>query len=165
MNINKSPNTNFKNEINEYNDDLDDNSNNIEFIQIRYTDVIGKFLAKYFQTDKSHIYELFRTGISLDGSSVKGFSTIDESDMLLLPDRTTERKINLSNNQITTVIADVYRGFNQGRSSRDPRYVSQKMEDYLAMNQITCQVGAEVECFIFDEIIFSNNLAAPSVVV
>ena len=85
MNINQPPNTNFKNE---YNDGIDDNSNNIEFIQIRYTDVIGKFLAKYFQTDKSHIYDLFRTGISLDGSSVKGFSTIDESDMLLLPDRT-----------------------------------------------------------------------------
>jgi glutamine synthetase len=160
MNINQPPNTNFKNE---YNDSIDDNSNNIEFIQIRYTDVIGKFLAKYFQTDKSHIYELFRTGISLDGSSVKGFSTIDESDMLLLPDRTTERKINLSNNKITTVIADIYRGFNQGRSSRDPRYVSQMMEDYLAMNQITCQVGAEVECFIFDEIIFSNNLTTSPV--
>ncbi len=160
MNINKPPNTNFKNE---YNDSIDDNSNNIEFIQIRYTDVIGKFLAKYFQTDKSRLYEIFRTGISLDGSSVKGFSTIDESDMLLLPDRTTERKINLSNNKITTVIADIYRGFNQGRSSRDPRYVSQMMEDYLAMNQITCQVGAEVECFIFDEIIFSNNLTTSSV--
>jgi glutamine synthetase len=160
MNINQPPNTNFKNE---YNDSIDDNSNNIEFIQIRYTDVIGKFLAKYFQTDKSHIYEIFRTGISLDGSSVKGFSTIDESDMLLLPDRTTERKINLSNNKITTVIADIYRGFNQGRSSRDPRYVSQMMEDYLAMNQITCQVGAEVECFIFDEIIFSNKGTTSSV--
>ena len=160
MTINQPPNTNIKNE---YNDSIDDNSNNIEFIQIRYTDVIGKFLAKYFQTDKSHIYELFRTGISLDGSSVKGFSTIDESDMLLLPDRTTERKISLSNNKITTVIADIYRGLNQGRSSRDPRYVSQMMEDYLAMNQITCQVGAEVECFIFDEIIFSNNLTTSSV--
>ena len=159
MNINQPPNTNFKNE---YNDSIDDNANNIEFIQIRYTDVIGKFLAKYFQTDKSHIYEIFRTGISLDGSSVKGFSTIDESDMLLLPDRTTDRKINLSNNKITTVIADIYRGFNQGRSSRDPRYVSQMMEDYLAMNQITCQVGAEVECFIFDEIIFFNNLTTSS---
>ncbi len=162
MNINKTPKTNFKNEFNEYSENVDDDSNNIEFIQIRYTDVIGKFLAKYFQTDKNHIYEIFRTGISLDGSSVKGFSTIDESDMLLLPDRTTERKINLSNNEITTVIADIYRGFNQGRSSRDPRYVSQIMEDYLAMNQITCQVGAEVECFIFDEIIFSNNLATSS---
>ena len=164
MNINKPPTkSNFENESNEYNDNEVEDSNAIEFIQIRYTDVIGKFLAKYFQTDKSHVYEIFRTGIGLDGSSVKGFSTIDESDMLLLPDRTTERKINLSDNKITTVIADVYRGFNQGRSSRDPRYVSQMMEDYLAMNQITCQVGAEVECFIFDEIIFSNNIDTLSI--
>src|SRR5215208_2899800 len=116
MNINKPPNTNLKNESNEYNDDkIKEDSN-----------------------------------------------TIEVSDMLLLPDRTTERKINFSNNKITTVIADIYRGFNQGRSSRDPRYVSQMMEDYLAMNQLTCQVGAEVECFIFDEIIFPNNVATLS---
>ena len=163
MNINKTSNPDFKNEFNGYTDEIDEDSNNIEFIQIRYTDVIGKFLAKYFQTDKDHIYEIFRTGISLDGSSVKGFSTIDESDMMLLPDRTTERKITLNNNKLTTVIADVYKGLNQGRSTRDPRYVSQLMEEYLAMNQITCQVGAEVECFIFDEIVFSNDFATPSI--
>jgi len=68
MNINKTPNADFKNEFNEYIDGIDEDSNNIEFIQIRYTDVIGKFLAKYFQTDKDHIYEIFRTGIGLDGS-------------------------------------------------------------------------------------------------
>jgi len=163
MNINKTPNGDFKNEFNEYIYEIDEDNNNIEFIQIRYTDVIGKFLAKYFQTDKDHIYEIFRTGIGLDGSSVKGFSTIDESDMLLLPDRTTERKITLYNNKLTTVIADVYKGLNQGRSSRDPRYVSQLMEEYLAMNQITCQVGAEVECFIFDDIVFSNDFTTSSI--
>jgi len=83
--------------------------------------------------------------------------------MLLLPDRTTERKITLYNNKLTTVIADVYKGLNQGRSSRDPRYVSQLMEEYLAMNQITCQVGAEVECFIFDDIVFSNDFTTSSI--
>jgi len=163
MNINKTPKGDFKNEFNEYIYEIDEDNNNIEFIQIRYTDVIGKFLAKYFQTDKDHIYEIFRTGIGLDGSSVKGFSTIDESDMLLLPDRTTERKITLYNNKLTAVIADVYKGLNQGRSSRDPRYVSQLMEEYLAMNQITCQVGAEVECFIFDDIVFSNDFTTSSI--
>ena len=163
MTIDKTPNADYKDEFNEYIDEIDQYSNNIEFIQIRYTDVIGKFLAKYFQTTKDHIYEIFRTGIGLDGSSVKGFSTIDESDMLLLPDRTTERKIRLYNNKLTTVIADVYKGLNQGRSTRDPRYVSQLMEEYLAMNQITCQVGAEVECFIFDDIVFSNDFVTSSI--
>ncbi|MFB5600101.1 MAG: type I glutamate--ammonia ligase [Nitrososphaeraceae archaeon] len=162
MSIGKAYDRNYENHSkqlnsdNEHDDDYNGYNEN-EFIQIRYTDVIGKFLAKYFQTNRDCIYEILRTGVSLDGSSVKGFATIDESDMLLLPDRSTERKITLSNNNITSVIADVYKGFNKGRSVRDPRYVSQNMEDYLSMNQITCQVGAEVECFIFDNILFSNG--------
>ncbi len=129
----------------------------LEFIQVRYTDLLGKFLAKYIQTDKEHIHDIFRTGIGLDGSSVKGFATIDESDMMLFPDRETLRKIPLSEFEINAVIADVYNGFNQGRSFKDPRHVSQLLEDHLAVNQITCQVGAEVECFIFDEIVFDIN--------
>ncbi len=129
----------------------------LEFIQIRYTDLLGKFLAKYVQTDKGHIHDIFRTGIGLDGSSVKGFATIDESDMMLYPDRETLKRIPLSEFEINAVIADVYNGYNQGRSIKDPRHVSQVLEDHLAVNQITCQVGAEVECFIFDQIVFDNN--------
>ncbi len=128
-----------------------------EFIQIRYTDLLGKFLAKYIQTDKEHIHDVFRTGVALDGSSVKGFATIDESDMMLIPDRQTLRRIPLSEFEINAVIADVYNGFNKGRSLKDPRYVSQALEDYLAINQISCQIGAEVECFIFDQIVFDIN--------
>ena len=97
------------------------------------------------------------SGIGLDGSSVKGFATIDESDMMLYPDRETLKRIPLSEFEINAVIADVYNGYNQGRSIKDPRHVSQVLEDHLAVNQITCQVGAEVECFIFDQIVFDNN--------
>ncbi|VFJ14607.1 type I glutamate--ammonia ligase [Candidatus Nitrosocosmicus franklandus] len=132
-----------------------------DFMQIRYTDLLGRFLAKYIQIDEEQIQEVFRKGIGLDGSSVKGFATIDESDMMLFPDRKTLRKIPLSSYEILTVIADVYNGFAQGRSNKDPRSVSQKLEDHLAVNQVTCQIGAEVECFIFDQIIFemdNNNL-------
>ena len=125
-----------------------------DFMQIRYTDLLGKFLAKYIHIDKELIQDVFRKGIGLDGSSVKGFATIDESDMMLFPDRKTLRKIPLSSYEILTVIADVYNGFAQGRSVRDPRSVSQALENHLAVNQITCQIGAEVECFIFDQILF-----------
>ncbi|MBA3284198.1 MAG: glutamine synthetase beta-grasp domain-containing protein, partial [Nitrosopumilus sp.] len=131
-----------------------DNSD-LEFVQIRYTDLLGKFLARYVKTDGEHIQDIFRKGIGLDGSSVKGFATIDESDMLLFPDRKTLRRIPLSEFEINAVIADVYNGFNKGRSAKDPRHVSQALEDHLAVNQTTCQIGAEVECFVFDEIIFN----------
>jgi glutamine synthetase len=48
--------------------------------------------------------------------------------------------------------ADVYRGFGQGRLSKDPRYVSECMEEHLNQKGFSCQIGAEVECFIFDDI-------------
>ena len=128
-----------------------------DFMQIRYTDLLGKFLAKYIQIDKESIQDVFRKGIGLDGSSVKGFATIDESDMMLFPDRKTLRKIPLSSYEILTVIADVFNGFDQGRSIKDPRSVSQALEEHLALSQITCQIGAEVECFIFDQILFDMD--------
>lgn len=127
------------------------------FMQIRYTDLLGKFLAKYIQLDTDLIQDIFRKGIGLDGSSVRGFATIDESDMMLFPDRKTLRNIPLSDYMILSVIADVYNGFSQGRSNRDPRHVSQSLEDHLAVNQISCQIGAEVECFIFDQILFNTG--------
>jgi glutamine synthetase len=129
----------------------------LQFVQIRYTDLLGKFLAKYVLTDEEHIHDIFRSGIGLDGSSVKGFANIDDSDMMLFPDRNTLKRIPLSQFEMMTVIADVYNGYSQGRSLKDPRYVSQLLEDHLAMNQVACQVGAEVECFVFDDIVFNGH--------
>src|SRR5918996_5220945 len=130
----------------------------IEFIQLRYTNVPGKFLAKYYLLkDNENFYDVCRNGIGLDGSSVKGFASIDESDLLLLPDRLTATLTPISSYKTVTVIADVHRGFGQGRLTKDPRYISQHMEEYLAENNLFCQVGAEVECFVFDDIVFNNN--------
>src|SRR5918912_702054 len=70
-------------------------STSLEFIQIRYTDVLGKFLARYLSTP-ADVENFFRHGIGLDGSSVRGFAHIDDSDLLLLPDRTTSRTAPIS---------------------------------------------------------------------
>jgi glutamine synthetase len=130
----------------------------IEFIQLRYTDVPGRFLAKYIFSDGEDLYDQFRSGIGVDGSSVRGFATIDESDMLLVPDRSTLRLVPTSSrHKVAAVIADVYQGFGKGRLVRDPRYVSQRMEEHLMQEGMACQVGPEVECFILDEIIFNGG--------
>ena len=130
----------------------------IEFIQLRYTDVPGRFLAKYIFSDGENLYDQFRSGIGVDGSSVRGFATIDESDMLLVPDRSTLRLVlTSSRHKVAAVIADVYQGFGKGRLVRDPRYVSQRMEEHLMHEGMACQVGPEVECFILDEIIFNGG--------
>ena len=64
-----------------------------KFIRIRYTDVPGRFLAKYILKDDAHIEDFFRDGVGFDGSSVRGFAEIYESDLLLFPDRSTFRPL------------------------------------------------------------------------
>src|ERR671911_110535 len=99
----------------------------IDFLQIRYTDVPGRFLAKYLLLrDKSgSLYDSLRQNIGVDGSSVRGFANIDESDLLLVPDRSTIRLTPLSSNYKTAaVIADVFKGYESGRLTIDPKIVS-----------------------------------------
>jgi glutamine synthetase len=131
---------------------------NPKFIQIRYTDVPGRFLAKYVAKNKEYdIENLYKYGIGFDGSSVRGFADINESDLMLFPDKLTSRIITenafmIPGYAVISVIADVHRGFGQGRLSKDPRYVSHCMEEHLRQKGLICQIGAEVECFIFDDI-------------
>jgi glutamine synthetase len=125
-----------------------------DFVQIRYTDVPGRFLAKYIAADSG---DYLRSGVGVDGSSVKGFAKIDESDLLLVPDRSTMRAAPVPGYKVATVIADVYEGFGKGRLVRDPRHVSQLMEEHLAREGLICQAGPEVECFIFDDIVFGKG--------
>ncbi|HJT47444.1 MAG TPA: glutamine synthetase beta-grasp domain-containing protein [Nitrososphaeraceae archaeon] len=132
---------------------------NIKFLQIRYTDVPGRYLASYISDDNDNFESIFRDGAGLDGSSVQGFADINESDLLLIPDKSTARLVEImpaSNTMVLSAIADVYRGFGQGRLPKDPRFVPQTMEKYLAENGLSCQIGAEVECFIFDDIVLVN---------
>ncbi|MDQ3872249.1 MAG: type I glutamate--ammonia ligase, partial [Thermoproteota archaeon] len=129
-----------------------------EFIQVRYTDVPGRFLAKYVFLQNEDPQDFFRTGIGVDGSSVRGFVSIDESDLLLLPDRSTLRRAPISSYKVATVIADIYWGFGRGRLARDPRYVCQRLEEHLAQEGLVSQVGPEVECFIFDDIVLDKDM-------
>jgi glutamine synthetase len=130
----------------------------VEFVQIRYTDVAGRFLAKYIVSDIRDRQEYLQSGIALDGSSVRGFTKINESDLLLIPDRSSLRLMPLPNYKVATVIADVYEGFGKGRRLvTDPRHVPQILEEHLRHEGLTCQVGPEVECFVFEDIIFGKD--------
>jgi glutamine synthetase len=128
-----------------------------DFIQIRYTDILGRFLAKYIAGDVGDGSEYIQNGIALDGSSVTGFTKINESDLLLIPDRATLRLMPLPNYKVATLIADVYEGFGNGRLVKDPRYVSQALEEGLKEQGLMCQTGSEVECFVFEDVVFGKN--------
>jgi glutamine synthetase len=143
----------------------------IDFLQIRYTDVPGRFHAKYLllKGKGESLNDSLRGSIGVDGSSVKGFANIEESDLILVPDRSTIRLTPplSSNYKTATVIADVFKGYSSGRLTKDPRYVSQRLEEHLTQNNIVCQIGPEVECFIFDSIDFANkgnNTSHPKII-
>jgi glutamine synthetase len=115
---------------------------------------VAKYIAKNKEFD---IENLYKYGIGFDGSSVRGFADINESDLMLFPDKLTstiitENALMIPGYSVLSVIANVHRGFGQGRLSKDPRYVSHCMEEHLKQKGLLCQIGAEVECFIFDDI-------------
>jgi glutamine synthetase len=119
-------------------------------------------LAKYIvKHNEEEIENLYKYGIGFDGSSVRGFAEINESDLMLIPDKSTSRMVTsdatmIPGYKVTSVIADIYRGFGQGRLSKDPRYVSECMEEHLDQKGVVCQTGAEVECFVFDDIVLND---------
>ncbi len=115
--------------------------------------------------------ESFVNGFPLDGSSILGFTEIDKSDILLVPDpatfailpnffdANTDDGQNYSSKS-ARMFANVYKGFGEGRFSRDSRYIAQKAEQYAKKNGFAKSYwAAELEFFVFDKI-QSNSQSA-----
>ncbi len=91
-------------------------------------------------------------GIGFDGSSIKGFQQIHESDMILLPDIQTARLDPFTQAPTLNIIANVYDPTNGVYFPKDPRAIAKKAEDYLKKTNIadTSYWGPELEFFLFD---------------
>jgi glutamine synthetase len=78
------------------------------------------------------LYELdFQNGTGFDGSSIRGFQTINESDMLLVPDPASAFRDPAYKVPTLSLICNIRDPITRGSYSRDPRYVAQKAERYL----------------------------------
>jgi len=129
-----------------------------EFVDLRFCDLPG--VMQHFSMP---IHELsedgFREGYGFDGSSIRGFQEIQESDMLLIPDPDTavidpfrqHATINLNCYVQDPVTGESY--------TRDPRYVAKKAEEYVKGTGIadTSYFGPEAEFYIFDQVRFDQN--------
>ncbi|MEM0440145.1 MAG: type I glutamate--ammonia ligase [Candidatus Caldarchaeum sp.] len=127
----------------------------IRYIDLQLTDVPGKL--HHITISASSLKEdVFENGVAkLDGSSLRGFSEIYESDMVLKPDPSTFAILPWTSDDKKTarMICDVYRGFGGGRFSRDPRFVAQKAEEALkALGFDASYWGPEIEFFVFDKV-------------
>ncbi|MBY0797579.1 type I glutamate--ammonia ligase [Corynebacterium parakroppenstedtii] len=133
--------------------------NDVEFVDIRFTDVPG--VEQHFTIPADAFDEdVINEGLAFDGSSVRGFTTIDESDMALMPDLATAQLDPFRKAKTLNMKFFVHDPLTGEAFSRDPRNVARKAEEYLASTGIadTCFFGAEAEFYIFDSIRYSTDI-------
>jgi len=132
--------------------------NQIQIIDLRFCDMIGQW--QHFSVTRNEFGEsVFEDGIGFDGSSIRGFKRIHESDMLLFPDASAFFIEPFTSNPTLTLICDVKDPITREPYSRDPRYIAMKAEAYLQKTGIadTAYFGPEPEFFILDSVRFDQS--------
>ncbi|MBE0502321.1 MAG: glutamine synthetase beta-grasp domain-containing protein, partial [Desulfuromonadales bacterium] len=101
----------------------------------------------------------FTEGLGFDGSSIRGFKAINESDMILLPDPETAVIDPFSKVTTMSLICNIVDPMTGERYNRDPRGIAQKAEEYLKSIGIADQsfFGPEAEFFVFNGIRYDQN--------
>jgi glutamine synthetase len=104
--------------------------------------------------------EAFEEGLGFDGSSIRGFQEISESDMILIPDPSTAIIDPFHEQQTMSIVCNIFDPITREPYSRDPRYVAQKAEGHLIETGIadTCFMGPEAEFFLFDHVAFDQTV-------
>ncbi len=128
-----------------------------QWLDLRFTDVPGTW--QHVSFPKHEVTEdLFAEGTGFDGSSIRGFQTIDESDMLLVPDADTATVDPFIPGTVS-IIADVRDPITGESYDRSPRHVAAKAEAYLKSTGVgdTSYWGAEAEFFIFDSVSYGGS--------
>jgi glutamine synthetase len=127
-------------------------------VDVRFTDLIGT--QQHFSMPISEFTpDDAREGLGFDGSSIRGFQSIDESDMLLIPDPGTAYIDPTLNIPTLALVCDVYDPITREPYSRDPRHIAAKAEAYLQKSRIgdVAYFGPEAEFYIFNSISFDQN--------
>ncbi len=132
--------------------------NQIQIVDFKFIDMPGTW--QHFSISLNELNEeLFEEGIGFDGSSIRGFQKIHESDMLLIPDPETAVVDPVCKIPTLSLICNVRDPVTGESYTRDPRYIAQKAEAYLRSSGLadTSYWGPEAEFFVFDSIRFDQN--------
>ncbi len=130
----------------------------VKIVDLRFIDLPGMW--QHFSIPVDDLDEsLFNEGIGFDGSSIRGFQQINESDMLLFPDPETAYVDPILEIPTLSMICDVKDPISGKPYSRDPRYVVQKAEAYLKSSGIAdvSYWGPELEFYIFDDVRYDQT--------
>jgi glutamine synthetase len=132
--------------------------NEAKVVDVRFTDLMGTW--QHFSLPAVHFTEeKFEDGFAFDGSSIRGFQAINESDMLLMPDGDTMFMDPFTEHATAAIICDIVDPLTGQPYAKDPRFTAKKAEQYLRTTGIgdTAFFGPEAEFFIFDRLEFENG--------
>jgi glutamine synthetase len=134
---------------------------NAVMVDFKFCDMIG-----HWQHTTVPFHRLtedaFEDGFGFDGSSIRGWKAINESDMLLLPDATTAVMEPFTAQPTLSIICHVVDPITREPYGRDPRFIARKVEQYVRSTGLadTIYVGPEAEFFVFDDVryeVSANN--------
>ncbi len=130
----------------------------VDIVDIRFCDLPG--LMQHFSVPAHELTEdSFVDGFGFDGSSIRGFQEIQESDMLLIPDPSTAVIDPFRQHKTLNINCFVHDPVTGESYSRDPRFVARKAEQYLLTTGLadTIYFGPEAEFFIFDDVRYAQD--------
>lgn len=129
-----------------------------KFVDLKFTDLPGQW---HHLTVPIHELndDLFEDGHGFDGSSIRGWKAIDNSDMLLVPDATTAKLDPFIEAPTVSMVCDIVDPLTREGYNRDPRGVAKRAEAFMQSTGIadTCYIGPEAEFFIFDRAVFHQD--------
>jgi glutamine synthetase len=130
----------------------------ISFVDMKFMDFPGQW--QHFTVPSSQLDSgSFDDGFGFDGSSIRGWKAINESDMLIIPDPNTMFLDPFIEAPTISLICDVYEPATKEKYSRCPRNIAQKATAYLNSTGIadTVYYGPEAEFFVFDDVKFDSQ--------
>ena len=132
--------------------------NKVEMVDLKFVDLLGAW--QHFSIPTSELsLDLFKEGSGFDGSSIRGWKAIQNSDMLLVPDPNTALLDPFTEIPTLSMIGEVQDPISRQGYERDPRFVARNAEKYLKSTKIgdTSYWGPEAEFFIFDHVSYDQN--------
>jgi glutamine synthetase len=133
-------------------------NNGVKFVDLKFMDFPG--LWQHMTLPRHQLKESsFEEGFGFDGSSIRGWKAINESDMLVIPDPATAVLDPFCEISTLSLIGNIFDPITKQQYSRDPRNISLKAEAYLKYTGVadTAFFGPEAEFFLFDDIRFDQN--------
>jgi len=130
----------------------------VRVVDIRFMDFPG--IWQHFSVPLSELNEgSFEDGFGFDGSSIRGWRAIHESDMIVVPDPATAKIDPFFKHPTLVMIGNIADPITHEPYEKDPRHIAQKAEAYLKSTGIgdVCFIGPEPEFFIFDDVRYSSD--------